>query len=324
MPEENSAASGILDLTVPEEMNGRRLDQALAQLMPDLSRTRIQTLIREGRVSIQGKRCTVCREPVRIGDGIRVDVPPEQPVCKAVAEHIPLDVLYEDDDILVINKSPGMVVHPAAGNWTGTVVNALLDHDPEISDEDQMDPLRPGIVHRLDKDTSGALIIARTSSALRRLCKAFADHEVRKTYLAIVHGWPVPQASVIRTYIGRHPTDRKRMAVHPDDRRGAREAVSAYRVVRQGYWNKAKVAIVEVKLHTGRTYQIRVHMSHIRYPIAGDKLYGCGRTSPAPRQMLHAWKLAFSHPVTGKPLQFEAPFPEDFRKILSEIRDTPD
>ena len=273
-------------------------------------------------MTLNGDLCIQCKTPVFVNDRIRVDTPPPEAVSKAEAEAIPLDVMYEDADILVINKPSGMVVHPAAGNWSGTVVNALLDREPELQDDDQMDPLRPGIVHRLDKDTSGALVIARNGNTLRKLSRAFAEREVSKTYLAVVHGWPIPQASVIRTFIGRHPTDRKRMAVARDDRHGAREAITAYKVVRQGYWNGIKVAVLEVKLHTGRTHQIRVHMQHINFPLVGEKLYNKGRSSPAERQMLHAWKLSFTQPVSGELLEFEAPLPDDLKNLIQGI--TPD
>ena len=273
-------------------------------------------------MTLNGDLCIQCKTPVSVNDRIRVDSPPPEAVSKAEAEAIPLDVMYEDADILVINKPSGMVVHPAAGNWSGTVVNALLDREPELQDDDQMDPLRPGIVHRLDKDTSGALVIARNGNTLRKVSRAFAEREVSKTYLAVVHGWPIPQASVIRTFIGRHPTDRKRMAVARDDRHGAREAITAYKVVRQGYWNGIKVAVLEVKLHTGRTHQIRVHMQHINFPLVGEKLYNKGRSSPAERQMLHAWKLSFTQPVSGELLEFEAPLPDDLKNLIQGI--TPD
>ena len=288
-------------------------------LIGDISRNRVQNFIKNGFVSLNGQTCTVCKTPVSANDKIYVDAPPPEAVVKAEAEAIPLDVMYEDQDLLVINKPAGMVVHPAAGNWSGTVVNALLDRDPELQDEEQMDPLRPGIVHRLDKDTSGALVIARNAKTLSKLSQAFAEREVSKTYLAVVHGWPVPQASVIRTFIGRHPTDRKRMAVARDDRHGAREAVTAYKVVRQGYWNGIKVAVLEVKLHTGRTHQIRVHMQHINFPLIGEKLYNKGRSSPAERQMLHAWKLSFTQPSSGETLEFEAPLPDDLKALIQSI-----
>ena len=215
-----SRKNEIYDLTVPDHLVGERLDLALIHLIDDLSRTRAQHMIKKGCTLLNDQLCTICKTPVQAGDRIHIDVPPVETVSKAEPENIPLDVLYEDSDVLVINKPAGMVVHPAAGNWSGTVVNALLDREPELMEEDQMDPLRPGIVHRLDKDTSGVLLIAKTSRALRKLSQAFADRKVSKTYLTIVHGWPLPEASVIKTYIGRHPTDRKKMAVCKDDRHG--------------------------------------------------------------------------------------------------------
>lgn len=314
----------IYHLIVPDEMKGERLDVAIVKLVADISRTRVQSMIKEGFVLVDGKKCDVPRFKVEPGMTIDTDAPAQQITTKAEPESIPLDVMFEDESILVVNKPAGMVVHPAAGNWSGTLVNALLGREPDLMEDDYMDPLRPGIVHRLDKDTSGALVIAKTPKALRKLSKMFAEREVEKTYLAIVHGWPLPSSAVIRTPFGRHPVDHKKMCVprivREDDE--YREAVTAYTVIKSGYRNGQKVSVVKVRLHTGRTHQIRVHMAHKDCPLLGERLYNKGR-SPygVPRQMLHAWQLAFIHPLTGEELEFEAPIPADFDAVLDEITD---
>ena len=320
----DAEAREIYHLTVTEELASERLDVAIVKLVGDLSRTRAQNMIREGFVLLDGKKCDIPRFKVEAGMTIDVDAPAQQITTKAEPESIPLNVMFEDESILVVDKPAGMVVHPAAGNWSGTLVNALLGREPDLLEDDYMDPLRPGIVHRLDKDTSGALVIAKTPKALRKLSKMFAEREVEKTYLAIVHGWPLPTSAVIRTPFGRHPVDHKKMCVprivREDDE--FREAVTAYTVIKSGYRNGQKVSVVKVRLHTGRTHQIRVHMAYKDCPLLGEKLYNKGR-SPygVPRQMLHAWQLSFVHPLTGEELDFEAPLPADFEAVLDEITD---
>lgn len=312
--------SEVYELELPEALAGERLDRALAALLPDLSRTRIQFLIRAGKISVDGRAKTVPRESFPAGSRVVVENPPQDLPEKAEPEDIPLDVMYEDDSLLVVNKAAGMVVHPAAGNWRGTLVNAVLGRAPEgLMDDEEFNPLRPGIVHRLDKDTSGALVVAKTPRALRRLAKAFADRAVSKTYLAIVHGVPSPAVNVVNLPIARHPSDRRRMTVA---RPGTgREAMTTWKLIRSGVWEGQKVSLMEIRLHTGRTHQIRVHMSHAGWPLVGESLYARGRSSSAPRQMLHAWKLSFPHPETGETLSFEAPIPDDFRVIANAILD---
>jgi len=305
------------EFTLGESDAEERIDQVLAALCPDLSRTHIQKLIRDGCLTVDGKVCDVPRLKFPAGSRVVLtdDLPPVP--LKAEGEDIPLDVLYEDDVLLVINKPAGMVVHPAAGNWHGTVVNALLGREPGLDDED-FDAMRPGIVHRLDKDTSGALVIAKTAKALRKLAQSFADRNVQKTYLAIVHGWPSPPVNVVNAPIMRHP-DHKRMAIARDGQ--GREAVTTWKLIRKGIWDGRKVAVMEMHPHTGRTHQIRVHLSYKDYPIVGDKLYARGRSSPAPRQMLHARRISFPHPVTGERMQFEAPIPADFLAIIQAFQE---
>ena len=316
MPDEPEN-SGVYEFTLGELDADERIDQVLAARLPDLSRTHIQKLIRDGKLTVNGKVCDVPRLKFPAGSvAVLTDDLPAVPL-KAEGEDIPLDVIYEDDVLLVINKPAGMVVHPAAGNWHGTVVNAVLGREPGLDDED-FDAMRPGIVHRLDKDTSGALVIAKTAKALRKLAKSFADRDVQKTYLAIVHGWPSPPVNVVNAPIMRHP-DHKRMAIARDGQ--GREAVTTWKVIRKGLWDGRKVAVMEMHPHTGRTHQIRVHLSYKDYPIVGDKLYNRGRSSPAPRQMLHARRISFPHPVTGERMEFEAPIPDDFLAIIQAFQD---
>lgn len=316
MPDE-SENSGVYEFTLDEYDADERIDQVLSARLPDLSRTHIQKLIRGGKLTVNGKVCDVPRLKFPAGSvAVLTDDLPAVPL-KAEGEDIPLDVIYEDDVLLVINKPAGMVVHPAAGNWHGTVVNALLGREPGLDDED-FDAMRPGIVHRLDKDTSGALVIAKTAKALRKLAKSFADRDVQKTYLAIVHGWPAPPVNVVNAPIMRHP-DHKRMAIARDGQ--GREAVTTWKLIRKGLWDGRKVAVMEMHPHTGRTHQIRVHLSYKDYPIVGDKLYNRGRSSPAPRQMLHARRISFPHPVTGERMEFEAPLPDDFLAIIQAFQE---
>ena len=305
----------ILTFQVPEQFAGMRLDLCLVRFCPERSRRRIQSLIESGHVRMDGTPCTRPKTPVAAGAGLEMEnVPDELPPQEALPENIPLEVLYEDDSLLAINKAPGMVVHPAIGNWTGTLVNALLGRGSGSFGE--MDPLRPGIVHRLDKDTSGCLVVAKTPKALTRLSDAFAERKTAKTYLAVVYGHLIPKEGEIRTLIARHPVDRKRRAVVAE---GGKEAHSAYKVVREGKIDGIPASLVEVRIFTGRTHQIRVHMSHIGHPLAGDAMYGGAKHLPAPRQMLHAWKLSLPHPETGEPLELEAPPPDDFTAYLAKL-----
>jgi 23S rRNA pseudouridine1911/1915/1917 synthase len=234
-------------------------------------------------------------------------------------EPIPLRILYEDPHLLVVDKPPGMVVHPAAGVHHGTLVNALLHRYPGFAHRFSDSPLRPGIVHRLDKDTSGCLAVALDKPAQLALAKSFAGRDVRKTYLALVQGHPRDAQGEILAPIGRHPIRRERMAVVA---RGGREAITHYRVVRQGWLDKTPVSLLEVEILTGRTHQIRVHLgSVLRTPVLGDATYGHGPRSgiAAPRQLLHAWKLALPHPVTRQTMAWESPIPGDFRPLLAAL-----
>ena len=299
----------MLEITVPPHASGHRLDRFLAAELAHLSRARVQALIRGGHVCLNRRAVSKPAEEVRAADVVTCDEPP--PVETAlVAEAIAISVLYEDDDLLVLDKAAGMVTHPAPGNDAGTLVNALLGHCPNLSGIGG--ERRPGIVHRLDKDTSGCLVIAKNDFTHRALASQFASRVTEKHYLALVRGVPKPALGTIDAGIGRHPVHRKKMAVlAPPHGRTARTDYLVRRILPASEVAGGKpVSLLECRLHTGRTHQLRVHLKHLGYPILGDTLYG-GLRPPA-RQMLHAWTLAFTHPRTGEPREFRAPLPEDF------------
>ena len=300
----------MIELTVPNEYAGWRLDRYLAAALPEFSRSRLQALIRSSDVQLEGKTVRT-RETVQPGNVVRLTIPPSQEV-EAQPEEIPLQILFEDDDLLILNKPAGLVIHPGAGNPSHTLVNALLHHCPNLSGIGGKQ--RPGIVHRLDKETSGCLVVAKNDTAHRELARQFAGREMTKIYLALVTGTLKRCHGTIAAPIGRHPVHRKKMRV--DSRRG-REARTDYRVLQ----SLGTVSLVECVLHSGRTHQIRVHLHHLGHPVIGDSLYS--GESGAPRQMLHAWKLGFTHPRTKEPMLFEAPIPEDF-KIMSSRAESRD
>ena len=294
--------------------SGARLDVWLTENNPELSRARWQALIKDGHVTVNGKT-SKANYTVREGDRMEWTIP--EPVdTETLAEDIPLDILYEDRQLIVVNKPAGLVVHPAAGNESGTLVNALLHHCGDLAGIGG--EKRPGIVHRLDKDTSGVMVIAKTEQAMKELSRQFKQRETDKEYLAIVRGEPKPPAGRIETTIGRHPILRKKMAVNV--KRG-RSAISIYHVEEQF----KTAALMRVRIETGRTHQIRVHMAHIRHPILGDSTYA--RKHPTDlwptRQMLHAEKLSIAHPDTGKRLVFNAPIPPDMQEIINKLRSGP-
>jgi 23S rRNA pseudouridine1911/1915/1917 synthase len=282
-----------------------RLDRFLVGKLPEYSRSRIQQLVHTGFVRLNGAT-TRPRQLVRTGDEIEVSEPPLERI-ETRPEPIPLDVLFEDNDVIVINKPAGLVVHPGAGHREHTLVNAVLSHCPTLSGIGGKE--RPGIVHRLDKDTSGCLVVAKNDSAHRELSRQFAERSVEKTYLALVTGKLRKQTGMIEEKIGRHPIDRQRMSVASP--RG-RSAKTEYRVARTG--NKA--SLIECRLHSGRTHQVRVHLHHLGHPVLGDKVYGAHSAKDFPRQMLHAWKLGFRHPSSGEWKKFEAPLPDDFATAI--------
>lgn len=284
------------------EKSAPRLDRWLAEVWPDVSRARWQRAIAAGLVSVNGAAARASG-PLRAGDEVRAqEPPPGERRADAQPENIPLEILHEDDDLVCLNKPAGLVVHPAVGNWTGTLVNALLHHADRLSSGGH--PLRPGVVHRLDKDTSGCILIAKNDAAHAALAKQFAERTTRKTYLAVVRGRPRATAGVITGAIARHPVHRQRMSV--SNRPDARAAETAWKLLA----SDGKTSLLECRPKTGRTHQIRVHLKHLGHPIAGDRVYGGG--ADFPRQLLHAWKLEVLHPRTAQPLEFCAPLPDDF------------
>ena len=307
-----------LSVSIPESMRGRRLDQALAELVPDYSRSRLQQWIRAGQVVLDD-RVPKTRDIVQGGEQVRIDAEiAMQSPCEAQA--IPLDVVYADADVLVINKPPGLVVHPAAGNPDRTLQNALLHHDPELAALP-----RAGIVHRLDKDTSGLMMVARNLAAHNRLVAALQAREIRREYLAVVNS-VLTAGGEVDAPIGRHPVDRKRMAVVA----GGKPARTHYRVVERFRAH----TLVRLRLESGRTHQIRVHMAHIHCPVTGDPVYGGRLRQPRGageslrsvlqgfrRQALHAERLAFLHPGSGEPVSWEAPVPPDMQELIDALRE---
>ena len=297
-------------LTVGQSLPRERLDTFLRAKFPAVSRATIQRLLAGGRIQVNGRAAKPAHHP-RAGETIAVRWPEARP-DRALPEDIPLDILHEDDDLLVLNKPPGLVVHPAAGHPEHTLVNAVLHHCAgRLSGIGGV--ARPGIVHRLDKETSGCLVVAKNDAAHLKLSEQFAARQVLKIYQAIVCGRMPRAAGEINASIARHPSLRKRMAVA---RAGGREARTSYRVLEQ----LKEVARVEMRLHTGRTHQIRVHLEHLGCPVLGDLVYGRRQNLRlkeasgyvAPRQLLHAAKLALVHPRTHRCMTFEAPLPEDF------------
>ncbi|MEE9369461.1 MAG: RluA family pseudouridine synthase [Pontiella sp.] len=296
-------------LSIDVTQQGRRLDAFLASAMPELSRSQWKSLILTGGLTLNGSSCKP-NHKLKDGDELVWSIPADAP-SEPQPEEIPVNILFEDEAVLVLNKPPGLVVHPALGNETGTLVNALLFHDPAFKSLE-----RGGIVHRLDKDTSGVMVVAKTEAAGIELQRQFKARETEKEYLTIVWGAP-PLRGRIETLIGRHPVHRKKQAVLKE---GGRIAISNYLILEQF----KETALVQVNIETGRTHQIRVHMMHLKYPIIGDSTYGRDRVNKLPmkpeRQMLHAAKLAFTHPTTGERLSFEAPLFDDMRQFLELLR----
>jgi 23S rRNA pseudouridine1911/1915/1917 synthase len=314
-----------MELSVPPPRTGERLDRFLAAAQTDLSRSRLQALIRAGRVAVNGRAARASRR-LKDGDRITVEIPEAGPTA-LIAEDLPLAVVHEDDDIVVLDKPAGLVVHPGAGVRRGTLVHALLHRWPAIAGVGGAG--RPGIVHRLDKDTSGLMVVAKTPRAYRALVEALRARDVKRAYTALVWGDPRAAAGVIETRIGRHPKDRKRMAVLA---RGGKPARTRWSVAERF----GVAARLVVHLDTGRTHQIRVHMAHLGHPVIADPLYGTGRkllsssaarrslanevASCLPRQALHASALELPHPATGTRAAFASPLPEALERALALLR----
>jgi 23S rRNA pseudouridine1911/1915/1917 synthase len=302
-------------LTVDASAAGARLDRWVAERVPELSRARVQALIEDGRVRVEG-RARKAAHRVAGGERVEIEIPPPAPETLE-PEPIALAIVFEDDAVLVVDKPVGMVVHPGAGHASGTLAAAVLAHAPSTAGVGG--PRRPGVVHRLDKDTSGLLVIAKTAVAYESLTAQLAARTVTRRYRAIVHGRLAPAAGVVDKPIGRHPHDRIRMAVLPRGR--GRPALTRFSVLERF----AEFTDVDLRLETGRTHQIRVHMASLGHPVAGDRVYG-GRAAraalPVPLEglALHAAELAFVHPVTERPLEFESPIPARMVRLVSHLR----
>ena len=306
---ENGVSGQQERLIIDEMAAGQRADVGLATLL-ELTRSNMQKLLEEGR-AVRGSKVLKANYKLKAGDEITVTLPEPQPL-DVQPEDIPLDIIYEDEDVVVVNKARGMVVHPAAGNYSGTLVNALLYHCKNLSGINGV--IRPGIVHRLDKDTSGIMICAKNDAAHLSLSKQIQEKSAQRTYLAIVRGNIKTDSGVIETLIARDKNDRKKMAVVKED---GRNAVTEYEVLERF----GKYTIVRCKLRTGRTHQIRVHMEYLGYPLVGDPKYSPMKTPFSIKgQALHSQTLEFTHPRTGERLRFEAPLPEDMHKIVTRLR----
>ena len=291
----------------PED-KGKRLDAFVSEMAEDATRSYVQKLIKDGYIEISGKKITKPGLKLK-GDEVVDVVFPEEKDLELVPEDIPLEIVYEDDAIAVINKGPDMVVHPAHGNYSGTLVNALLYKMDKLSDING--DIRPGIVHRLDKDTSGIIVVAKTNEAHEKLAEMFKEKNLEKTYICIAKGIFGEKEGRIENLIGRDPKERKRMAVVEEN---GKKAISNYRVLDEG----KNFSLVEVKIETGRTHQIRVHMKYLNHPILGDSTYG-NSTDGVKRQMLHAYRLKFIHPITGEEMVVTAPLPEDFKQAVKKV-----
>ena len=305
---EDGIEAGLETVTAETEDAGTRADVFLAAKL-GVSRSNMQKLLEDGRVK-RGGKIIKANYKVRAGEMFVVDIPEPEPI-EAVPENIPLDIIYEDDDVVVLNKARGMVVHPAPGNYTGTLVNALLYHCSNLSGINSA--IRPGIVHRLDKDTSGIMIVAKNDAAHISLSQQIQSKTAVRTYLAVVRGNIKTDSGTIETQIARDKTDRKKMAVVKE---GGRDAITDYEVLERF----GKYTLVRCKLRTGRTHQIRVHMEYLGYPLVGDLKYSPMKTPFGIKgQALHSHTLEFTHPRTGERMKFEAPLPEDMHKIITRL-----
>lgn len=300
-------------MIVSSDHAGERVDRFISSQNSELSRSRIQKLLRQGLITVNGKTARPSMK-LHAGDVVSVTVPEPEP-SDVKAEKISLNVVYEDEDIIVINKPAGMVVHPSAGHKSGSLVNALLGRGSKLSGVGGV--ARPGIVHRLDKETSGLLVVAKNDAAHQFLSRQLKERAVSRVYIALVSGTPKRDEGIIETNIGRSRSDRKKMAVLND---GGRKAVTSYKVAQR----LKGAALMEIHLGTGRTHQIRVHMKSLNHPVLGDKTYGPkGKSKLIDRQALHAWKLKLAHPADGREMSFTAPLPEDIMKLAKSLGGDP-
>jgi 23S rRNA pseudouridine1911/1915/1917 synthase len=306
------ARSEIIELEVTA--TAKRLDGWLSTQLPDVSRSRLQKLIEQGYVKINGLPCLTKKANLHVGDKIAVDFPPLESL-DLEAEAIPLDILYEDDALIILNKPAGMVVHPAPGHAKGTLVNALLHHCDRLAGIGGVE--RPGIVHRLDKDTTGAIAVAKTDFAHQHLQKQLQAKTARREYLGVVCGRPRAAEGTVNQPLGRHPGDRKKMAIVPVEKKG-RTAITHWQVLEP----LGNYTLMRYQLETGRTHQIRVHSAFLGHPIVGDPLYGSNRSMGVnlTGQALHAHKLTLQHPVTGEIIEAIAPLPDEFNTLLEVLR----
>jgi 23S rRNA pseudouridine1911/1915/1917 synthase len=310
--------SAEIELEVEE--GGERLDAYLADQLPELSRSRIQKLIADSQIWLNGQVCISKKVQVQESDRIQLTIPDAEPL-DVQPENIPLDVLYEDEHLLILNKPVGMVVHPSPGHTSGTLVNALLWHCRTASGASNLSGIggvqRPGIVHRLDKDTSGAIAIAKTDQAHHHLQQQFQLKTARRSYVAVVYGAPAAESGTIDLPIGRHPIDRKKMAIVPEEK-GGRKAITHWQIKER----LGNYTLINFELETGRTHQIRVHAAQLKHPIVGDPVYGAGRSIGVnlEGQTLHAWRLRLQHPVSGEWLEAIAPLPPYFSTLLEVLR----
>lgn len=308
----NSEKENLYTFTITEQEEGIRMDTVLASLLEEVSRSYLQKLIEDGSVSVNGEAVVSKKHKLKKGDLVTILLEEPQELA-AAPENIPLDIVYEDADLLVVNKPKGMVVHPAAGTPTGTLVNAVLYHcGDSLSSINGV--IRPGIVHRIDKDTSGLLMVAKNDKAHRSLAEQLAEHSITRAYRALVYHNFAEDEGTVEAPIGRDPKNRLRMAV---TEKGGREAVTNYRILERF----GAYTYIEARLLTGRTHQIRVHMAHILHPLVGDALYGPKKQAlGATSQLLHAKTLGFLHPSTGEYMEFDSPLPVDFETVLKKLR----
>jgi 23S rRNA pseudouridine1911/1915/1917 synthase len=308
---ETAADAELREVSVPVESHGARLDRALAGIVPEFSRSYLQQLIEAAAVQLNGVTVTKVSARVKAGDNLKIELKPTPQSQAFKPEVMALELVFEDEHLLVINKPAGLVVHPAPGNWSGTLLNGLLGRDPQAS----LLP-RAGIVHRLDKDTSGLMVVARRRQVMDQLVAMIAERSVSREYIALAHGaWEGPKSRQVETPIGRDPRNRLRMAVVDLEKTAGKTASTGFYLLQ----NEGPFCLVRCRLQTGRTHQIRVHMASIGHPLVADEVYGGKPAAGMERQALHACRLGFTHPVTGEALEFRAPPPADLAAALAQL-----